>query len=119
MYWDGEDPASVEAPVGDFFGVDHGLNRNFSSLPINCSSEGRARDCYWYMPFRKSARITVTNEGTKQVGAFYCYIDYRELPELASDTPYFHAQYLQEMPCKPDKNCLSNNLSYSLSSYYN
>jgi hypothetical protein len=106
MYWDGEESPSVEVPIGDFFGVGHGLNRNFSSLPINCSSEGRARNCYWSMPFKKSARITVTNEGTRRVGAFYYYIDYRELPELPADTPSFHAQYRQEMPCQPGKNYL-------------
>lgn len=106
MYWDGETSPSVEAPIGDFFSVGHGLNRNFSSIPINCSSNGRARNCYWYMPFRKDARVTVTNEGTRTVGAFYYYIDYRELPELAPDTPYFHAQYRQETPCLPGKNYL-------------
>ncbi len=106
MYWDGEKSPSVEAPIGDFFGVGHGLDRNFSSLPVNCSSEGRARNCYWYMPFRSSALITVTNEGTRQVGAFYYYIDYRELLEVSPDTPYFHAQYRQEMPCRPGKNYL-------------
>jgi len=95
IYWDGEENPSVETPIGDFFGVGHGLNRNFSSLPINCSSQGRARNCYWYMPFRESALITATNEGTGAVGAFYYYIDYRELPELSADTPYFHAQYHQ------------------------
>jgi hypothetical protein len=40
------------------------------------------------------------------VGAFYYYIDYRELPELPSDTPCFHAQYRQEIPCQPLKNYL-------------
>jgi hypothetical protein len=106
MYWDGEKSPSVEAPLGDFFGVGHGLNRNFSSLPINCSSEGRARNCYWYMPFWKSALVTVTNEGARQVGSFYYYIDYRELPGLAADTPYFHAQYRQEIPCRAGQNYL-------------
>jgi hypothetical protein len=106
MYWDGEITPSVEAPIGDFFGVGHGLNRNLSSLPISCSSEGRARNCYWHMPFRRSARITATNEGTRPVGAFYYYIDYRELSGLPRDIPYFHAQYRQEMPCQPDKNYL-------------
>ena len=106
MYWDGEDSPSVEAPIGDFFGVGHGLNRNFSSLPISCSSEGRARNCYWYMPFFRSARITATNESTQPVGAFYYYIDYRELPELPPDTTTFHAQYRQEIPCQPGKNYL-------------
>jgi hypothetical protein len=106
MYWDGEKNPSVEAPIGDFFGVGHGLNRNFSSLPINCSSEGRARNCYWSMPFQRSARVTVTNEGSRPVPAFYYYIDYRLLKELPSDTPSFHAKYLQEMPCRPGQNYL-------------
>ncbi|MBD3414263.1 MAG: DUF2961 domain-containing protein [Candidatus Aminicenantes bacterium] len=111
MYWDQEEHPSVEAPIGDFFGVGHGLNRNFSSLAINCSSQGRARNCYWYMPFQKSARITATNEGEQTVGAFYYYIDYRELNSLAPDTPYFHAQYRQDMPCVPGENYLILNAS--------
>jgi hypothetical protein len=98
IYWDGEKSPSVEAPIGDFFGVGHGLNRNFASLPITCSSEGRARNCYWYMPFRRSCRITAENEGTRAVDAFYYYIDYRELPGLPADAAYFHAQYRQEFP---------------------
>ena len=106
MYWDNEPSPSVEVPLGDFFGVGHGLNRNLYSLPLACSSNGRARNCYWYMPFRRSARITVTNEGHSPVGAFYYYIDYRRLAELPPETPYFHAQYRQEFPCEPGKNYL-------------
>lgn len=106
VYWDGEKSPSIEAPVGDFFGVGHGLNRNFTSLPITCSSEGRARNCYWYMPFRRSCRITATNEGTRLVDAFYYYVDYRELPGLPADTPYFHAQYRQEFPPDGNRNYL-------------
>lgn len=106
VYWDGEMSPSVEAPVGDFFGVGHGLNRNFSSLPVTCSSEGRARNCYWYMPFRRSCRVTATNEGARPVDAFYYYIDYRELGELDPGTPYFHAQYRQEFPPEDGRNYL-------------
>jgi hypothetical protein len=106
IYWDNEKAPSVEAPIGDFFGVGHGLNRNFVSLPIACSSEGRARNGYWYMPFGKSCRITVKNEGVRAVDAFYYYIDYRELPGLPADTPYFHAQYRQEFPPAAGRNYL-------------
>jgi hypothetical protein len=106
IYWDDEKSPSVEAPIGDFFGVGHGLNRNFSSLPITCSSEGRARNCYWYMPFRRSCRITAKNEGSRTVDAFYYYVDYRELRDLAPETPYFHAQYRQEFPPAERRNYL-------------
>jgi len=104
IYWDGEEVPSVEAPIGDFFGVGHGLNRNLSSLPIADSSAGRARNCYWYMPFRWSCRITATNEGAQPVAAFYYYIDYRELADIKPDAPYFHAQYRQEFPCEAGRN---------------
>ena len=98
MYWDGESAPSVEAPIGDFFAVGHGLDRNVDSLPIACSSDGRARNCYWQMPFRKSARITVTNEGTREIAAFYYYVDYRRVASLPADAAYFHAQYRQDAP---------------------
>jgi len=106
IYWDGEETPSVEAPVGDFFGVGHGLNRNFTSLPITCSSEGRARNCYWYMPFRRSCRITATNEGRRAVDAFYYYIDYRDLEGLGPEAAYFHAQYRQDFPPAPAEDYL-------------
>jgi len=106
MYWDGEDNPSVEAPLGDFFAVGHGLERNLNSIPIVRSSEGRALNCYWYMPFRWSAKITVTNEGSRAVNSFYYYIDYRQLEDIKPEVPYFHAQYRQEFPGEPGRNYL-------------
>jgi hypothetical protein len=106
IYWDDESEPSVEAPIGDFFGVGHGVDRNYSSLPFNVSSLGRARNCFFEMPFAKSARLSVTNEGNQRVGAFYYYVDYRVYETLLENTPYFHAQYRQEMPCKPNGNYL-------------
>lgn len=55
------------------------------------------------MPFRYAARIAITNEGAKPVAALSYYIDHRVLKELEADSPYFHAQYRQEMPCEPNK----------------
>ncbi len=98
IYWDGSDIPSVEVPLGDFFGVGHGLNRAFASMPVAVSSEGRARNCYWYMPFRKSAKITLTHEGFQRVEKFYYYIDYRTFDAFPVDSLYFHAQYRQAAP---------------------
>jgi len=102
MYWDGEKEPSVEVPLGDFFAAGHGMDVPVNSLPVRVTSEGRARNCYWPMPFRKSARITVTNEGKGRVNAFYYYVDWQKLKSLPKDTAYFHAQYRQQVPCKPD-----------------
>ena len=99
MYWDGETTPSVECPVNDFFCEGHGLDVYVNSLPFRVTSDGRGRNCYWPMPFRKSAKITVTNEGKQPVGAFYYYIDWQKLKSLPKNEAYFHAQYRQEYPC--------------------
>ncbi|RKX47735.1 MAG: hypothetical protein DRP64_00215 [Verrucomicrobia bacterium] len=101
MYWDGSEHPSVEVPWGDFFGVGFGLEADVHSLPINVGSHGRARNCYWKMPFHKSARITITNEGRTNISPFFWYVDWQRVPSLPEDTTYFHAMYRQEYPTKP------------------
>jgi hypothetical protein len=103
MYWDGEESPSVLSPLGDFFAVGHGMNIDVNSQPVRVTAEGLARNCYWPMPFEKSARITVTNEGLKPTIAFYWYVDWTQLPSLPENTPRFHAMYRQEYPCVPDR----------------
>jgi len=99
IYWDGETNASVDCPIGDFFGIGNGVDQAFTSLPVRVTSNGRGRNCYWPMPFRKSARITVTNEGQQPCRAFYYYLDWQKLPSLPRQSAYFHAMYRQEFPC--------------------
>ena len=38
MYWDGEEQPSVEAPVGDFFGVGHAKVASYSCAVMNMSA---------------------------------------------------------------------------------
>lgn len=99
MYWDGAAKPSVEAPVGDFFGLNLGQYFVYQSAFLNCSSI-KALNCYFAMPFRRSARITVTNESPQRVGAFYFNIDYQLVPALPDRALYFHAQYRQQTPNK-------------------
>jgi hypothetical protein len=106
MYWDGETNPSVECPIGDFFGIGHGVDKAFTSLPVRVSSDGRGRNCYWPMPFKKSARIVVSNESDKPCDAFYYYIDWQQMPSLPEDNAYFHAMYRQEFPCVMGQNYL-------------
>jgi hypothetical protein len=98
MYWDGEATPSVEAPVGDFFGLGLGDYFLYQSIPLSVGGD-KALNCFFPMPFQKHARITVTNEGKEQVGAIYWNIDYRAYHSpLPADTLYFHAQYRQATP---------------------
>jgi hypothetical protein len=102
VYYDGSPIPSVDAPLGDFFAVGQGFEAKVKSLMIVNSSDGRARNSYWPMPFRKSCRITVTNEGRRRVSNLYFHVDWAKLPSLPENTPYFHARYRQSLPAPAD-----------------
>jgi hypothetical protein len=97
MYWDGEATPSVETPIGDFFGLGLGKYFLYESEFLSVGSQ-RALNCSLPMPFLKSAKITVTNEGEKEINAFYYNIDWEKHRSLPKNTAYFHAQYRQQVP---------------------
>lgn len=97
MFWDGEREPSVEAPIGDFFGVGHAQSKNYVSLPLQMSPEdGKAFNCWFPMPFAK-ARIEVENQTSVEL-LLYIYVDYEltgtDDPELGR----FHAQWRRQNP---------------------
>jgi len=98
MYWDGERDPSVEAPIGDFFGLGLGTYTVFHSALVVVAPD-KALNAYFPMPFSRHARITVTNEGSQDITDFYWNIDWVTLPSLPPATAYFHAQYRQCTPC--------------------
>jgi len=97
VYWDGEGAPSVECPLGDFFGCPFTTRLKILSLPINVNPQG-GMNCYFPMPFRRGARMTIENRDTKEVCLFYA-ISYEERP-IAEDEAYFHAQFRRENPLK-------------------
>lgn len=103
MYWEGSEHPSVEAPIGDFFGVAMSVNAPINSYPIQNSSEGRSRNCWWYMPFNKSAKVTVSaaaseENAKKKTEGFYFYIDYQAYAKPIKDIHYFHVRFLETDP---------------------
>ena len=108
-YWDDNAKPSVEAPIGDFFGLNLGVYQIYESQYLACSP-GRSLNCYFAMPYRRSARLTVTNEGSQDVNSFYSNIDYMTVPTLPDDALYFHAQYRQAAPCVPVAGAPKTNL---------
>jgi hypothetical protein len=94
MYWDGEKTPSVEAPIGDFFGIGHGIYKNHESHPIQMAPEdGKSLNCWWVMPYSKSARIEVHNQGDIELDRIYYYIDFEETDTLEEPTGRFHASW--------------------------
>ncbi len=98
IYWDGETSPSVEAPLGDFFGLGLGEYHRWESELLSVGSD-KALNSFFRMPFQNHARITVSNEGHQKVDAFYFNLDYRAYSQpLPQGTLYFHAQFRQAQP---------------------
>ncbi len=95
FYWDDETTPSVEAPVGDFFGMGWGQYAPLNSLAVTVNP-GSAFNCYWPMPFRKKCRITMENIDEKDMVLYY-QVDYI-LTDVPNDAAYFHAQFRRTNP---------------------
>ena len=102
IYWDGRERPAVEAPVGDFFANCFGQRSEVVSLPV-IVEDADSYNCFWHMPFRKSARVEIVNQSEKPISLLYYNIDWIKKPCIPDDTPYFHAQYRQEYPAEPGR----------------
>ncbi len=98
MFWEDEGDPSVEAPIGDFFGLGHAKTTYFSSLPLSMFDRGF--NCFFPMPFSKRARIEVQNECSDCPLILYFYIDYETHDELPEGVATFHTQWRRENPCR-------------------
>jgi hypothetical protein len=102
MFWDGSKRPAVEAPVGDFFANCFGRRSEVVSQPV-IVEDADSYNCFWHMPFRKSARIEIENQSDKAISLLYYNIDWIKKDKLPKDTPYFYAQYRQEYPVEHGK----------------
>jgi hypothetical protein len=95
IYWDGEAKASVECPLGDFFACGMGEYTKINSMAV-CVNPQSGFNCYWVMPFRRRAKLTMTNMNEKAHPLYY-QIDYT-LTKVPKDMGYFHAQFRRVNP---------------------
>lgn len=99
IYWDGQEQPSVECPVADFFAsafTSYQVFAPITSLPV-CVNPGNAFNCYWPMPFRKRARITIENRDPQTDFTIYYQVNYA-LADVPEDAAYFHAQFRRTNP---------------------
>ena len=96
MFWDGEETPAVSAPVDDFFCQAAWAYKKPFENALFSSPEGRSCNCFVPMPFKKGAKVTLTNE-SKDLPAtiFYC-IEVGFGMELPEDCLYFHCIYQPE-----------------------
>ena len=109
-WWDGESSPSIEAPIGDFYGLMLGEYFVYQSALLSVAPM-KALNAYFQMPFDSAARITLTNEGKAPTNNLYFAIDYTTVPSLPSGLGRFHAQYRQAAPCKKSANTSGKNLN--------
>ncbi len=99
MYWDDEQRPSVRCPLVDFFCDPAGLREEVNTVLVN---KRRGYNCYFPMPFRRSARIELIYDGPEPPGEklwqmmpCYSYVMWRTVSEVPADQGYFHAQWRQ------------------------
>jgi hypothetical protein len=96
-YWDGATTPAVSAPLGDFFGIAHGRRIPFENALFS-DPEGRSFNCFIPMPFRRGARVTLSNESETLLPHLFYDIDLLTDVDHGPDTLYFHAAWRAERP---------------------
>jgi hypothetical protein len=96
VFYDRAIEPSVSVPCLDFFGLAHGRPVAYASA-LTSAHEGRGFNAYFPMPFRRHARIELTNGSARPMELYY-QLDVtleRDLPEPAG---YLHASFRRENP---------------------
>jgi hypothetical protein len=91
MFWDGSTKPAVSAPIGDFFGMGLGVMASFDNELFG-NPESRSFNCHISMPYRKAARIEITNE-SKYYVLYWFDINYLQVQKLDDDVMYFHTYW--------------------------
>lgn len=93
IYWDGSNVPAVNCPLGDFFCNGFGERYDVNSIPIVVAPTG-GMNSYFEMPFKKGAKITITNLFREDIRSFFYTINY-ELHEESDveNKLYFHAYW--------------------------
>ena len=102
--WDNAKSPSVLVPLGDFFGVGHGIVNSYQSMLFSISTNvnnifnsGSALNCYIQMPFASRATVELVNQ-SKEDHLQYFYIDYETYYQIPEQAGYFHAEWRRENP---------------------
>ena len=95
-YWEGQEHASIECPLGDFMGIAHGRVVAYQSA-VHSVGESAGMNIWLPMPFAKRARMTMTNDGKNSSVLFY-QIDYTINDKLPRKCGRLHVLFRRENP---------------------
>lgn len=91
IYFDGCEYPSVEAPIGDFFGVGHCEYRHFTSRYLGMSSGGFYS--YFPMPFEHGFRLELENLHATETAEVFFNLNWTQLDKLPEDIGRFHCAF--------------------------
>jgi len=94
IFWDGADKPAVQVPMGDFYCHTFGKMTKFENVFFS-SPEAKSYNCYIPMPFKKNAKIKLTNESKKVMRIFY-EINCTLGENHDDDMMYFHSSWRRE-----------------------
>ena len=94
IFWDGAEKPAVQVPMGDFYCHTFGKMTKFENIFFSCP-EAKSYNCYIPMPFKKSAKIRLTNESKKIMRIFY-EINCTLGENHGDDIMYFHSSWRRE-----------------------
>ena len=98
IYFDDADVPNVEAPIGDLFGIMHGLDYYDINTEVISVKRYNGYECYFQMPFSGSARIEITN-GPDGENRVYVQVEWNRYPgQEMIERRRFCAQWRREMP---------------------
>ena len=101
MFWDNETKPAVSVPLADFFGLGQGMVKFENEF--FASPEGRSFNSFIPMPFKKAAKIVITNDSDKKLNNIFFDVDYSLLKNWNDDFLYFHAFWSRDTATTPGK----------------
>jgi hypothetical protein len=100
MFWDGSQKPAVSAPLEDFFNQVFGQMVAFDNHLFS-SPEARSFMSYVQMPFRKGAKILITNESENYTHRIFYDINMTMVEKHDDNVMYFHAYWRRDKATQP------------------
>ncbi len=99
--WDDDKEPAIWVPIGDFFGTAPGANEYRS---LTCGLIDQEWYSYWYMPFEKSAKVEILNEGNSSQVVFI-RVEHSALTRPIEKLGRFHAKWHRDvfLPESPER----------------
>jgi hypothetical protein len=92
MFWDGAATPAVSVPFGDFFGMGLGKTAVYHN-GFFANPEGKSFQCFIPMPFKKGAKVQITNESGKRLSHIFFDINFESITAWNNNYLYFHSYW--------------------------